>query len=58
MKYTSQTLSQYCNENKIQLVNDYTFENINIESYIEGNCITENCISKFNKSGELLDKYI
>lgn len=49
MKYTSQTLSQYCNENKIQLVNDYTFENINRESYIEGNCITENCISKFNK---------
>jgi len=49
MRYTSEKLLQYCNENKIQLVNDYTSEKINRESYIEGNCITENCCNKFNK---------
>ena len=49
MKYTSQTLLQYCNENKIQLTNEYRSENINRETYIEGKCIIENCINKFNK---------
>jgi hypothetical protein len=49
MKYTSQTLLQYCNENKIQLTNEYNAENINREAYIEGKCIIENCINKFNK---------
>lgn len=49
MRYTNQTLLQYCNENKIQLTNEYTAENINRETYIEGKCIIENCINKFNK---------
>ena len=49
MRYTNETLIQYCNENKIQLTNKSTSENINRESYIEGNCITENCCNKFNK---------
>jgi hypothetical protein len=49
MRYNNETLLQYCNENKIQLVNDYTSENVNRESYIEGNCITENCSNIFNK---------
>lgn len=49
MRYSSVTLLQYCNENKIQLTNEYTAENINRETYIEGKCITENCINKFNK---------
>jgi len=49
MSYNNETLLQYCNENKVQLVNDYTSENINRESYIEGKCITENCCNKFNK---------
>ena len=49
MKYTNEILLQYCNENKIQLINEYTAENINRETYIEGKCIIENCINKFNK---------
>ena len=49
MRYTSETLLQYCNENKIQLTNEYASENINRGSYIEGKCITENCCNKFNK---------
>lgn len=49
MRYNNETLLQHCNENKIQLTNGYTSENINRESYIEGNCITENCCNKFNK---------
>lgn len=49
MRYNSVTLLQYCNENKIQLTNEYKSENINRESYIEGKCITENCCNKFNK---------
>jgi len=49
MRYTSETLLEYCNEKKIKLVEDYTNENINRESYIEGKCITANCLNKFNK---------
>lgn len=49
MRYTSQTLIQHCSENKIELVNEYSYENINRESYIEGKCITENCCNKFSK---------
>jgi hypothetical protein len=49
MRYTNETLLQYCNEHKIQLTNESTYENINRESYIEGKCITENCCNKFNK---------
>lgn len=55
MRYTSETLIQYCSENKIELVNEYSSENINRESYIEGKCITENWI--FDKEGTLLDEY-
>ena len=49
MRYNNETLIQYCNENKIQLTNEYTCESINRENYIEGNCITEKCCNKFNK---------
>jgi len=49
MRYTSETLIQHCSENKIELVNEYSSENINRESYIEGKCITENCCNKFSK---------
>jgi len=49
MRYTNETLLKYCNKNKINLTNESTSENINRESYIEGNCITENCCNKFKK---------
>jgi len=50
MRYTNETLIEYCNENNIQLNNNYENEKINRESYIDGNCINENCCNTFNKN--------
>ena len=50
MKYTNQSLIEYCNENNIQLINNYKDEKINRESYIDGKCINENCCNTFNKN--------
>jgi len=49
MKYNIQNLENYCQENNILLITDYTKNNINRESYLEGKCTTENCIFNFNK---------
>jgi len=49
MKYNIQNLENYCQENNILLITDYTKNNINRESYLEGKCKTENCIFNFNK---------
>ena len=48
MKFNNKTLIEYCNNNNITLLNKY--ENINRESYIEGNCIYDNCNNNFNKN--------
>lgn len=37
MKFNSESLIEYCDTNKVYLLKSY--ENINRESYIEGNCI-------------------
>jgi DNA-directed RNA polymerase subunit RPC12/RpoP len=52
MKYNSDTLLKYCNENNISLINDYS--NINRESYIEFKCIE--CFKNFTKNFRQLVK--
>jgi hypothetical protein len=50
MKFNSKTLIEYCDNNHINLLNDYSKIKINRESYIEGNCIYDNCFNSFNKN--------
>jgi hypothetical protein len=49
MKYTTQTLIEFCNEKNIKLINEYNNIKINRDSYIEGECINKICCNKFNK---------
>ena len=49
MKYTTQTLIDFCNDNNIKLSNEYNSIKINRDSYIEGECINKICCNKFNK---------
>lgn len=50
MKYNNETLINYCNEQNIKLINDYSNEKITRENYIEGKCLTNNCGELFNKT--------
>ena len=47
MKYTTQTLIDFCNDNNIKLSNEYNSIKINRDSYIEGECINKICCNKF-----------
>ena len=49
MRYNKDCLKKYCQEHNILLITDYTENNINRESYLEGKCKSENCIYNFNK---------
>ena len=53
MRYTADTLVNYCNDNNITLIGDYNKElkiQINRESHIEGKCIYDCCNKTFNKN--------
>jgi len=50
MKYTTETLYQYCESNNITLIKNYQDIKIKRENYIEGNCSSLCCINTFNKS--------
>jgi hypothetical protein len=54
MKFNNETLIEYCNTNKITLLQSY--ENVNRESYIEGKCLHNNCENNFNKNFRQLVK--
>jgi len=54
MKFNNETLIEYCNTNKITLLQSY--ENVNRESYIEGKCVHNNCENNFNKNFRQLVK--
>lgn len=56
MKYNKTTLVEYCNENDIQLMHDYTNISVNRESHIDGKCINDNCCNNFNKNFRQLVK--
>jgi hypothetical protein len=49
MRFNYQFLTEYCSENKIQLIAEYKDLTINRDIYIKGNCISPNCCNQFNK---------
>jgi hypothetical protein len=52
MIYNVKNLLTHCEENNIELLEDYENMNINRECYIKGNCktTTETCDKTFNKT--------
>ena len=54
MKYNSDTLLTYCNENSITLIDNNSNANINRESYIELKCVE--CFKQFTKNFRQLVK--
>ena len=56
MRYNKDCLENYCQENNILLITDYTKNNINRESCLEGKCKSDNCIYTFQKSFRQLVK--
>lgn len=55
-KYSYEYLQQYCLENSIELCKDYSNEDVNQKTKIEGKCTSENCNEIFKKSfGAFLD---
>jgi hypothetical protein len=47
VRYDYNYLQQYCKENGIELLKDYSTENVNIYTIIEGKCV--NCENNFSK---------
>ena len=56
MQYTTETLYEYCEINKITLIKNYKDIKIKRENYIEGNCSSAGCINLFNKNFRQLVK--
>jgi hypothetical protein len=48
--YNYNKLMTYCNENSIELINDYSDKLMGKDYYIEGKCKTEGCNNTFNKN--------
>ena len=55
-RYDLGLLQTFCQENKIELLKDYSHEKLNRDSIIEGRCIHENCQEHFRKSFKLFVK--
>jgi len=49
LKYSSESLQQFCNENGIELCRDYSNEVVRRETKIEGKCRNVGCNEFFNK---------
>ena len=58
MQYTTETLYEYCEINKITLIKNYKDIKIKRENYIEGNCSLAGCINLFNKNFRQLVKTV
>ena len=56
MKYTTETLLNYCQEHNIILIKNYQDDKIKRENFIEGKCTTINCEYTFNKTFRQLVK--
>lgn len=56
IKYTRELLVNYCNENNITLIKDYSNEKIWCEMSLEGNCGSVDCVNTFKKSFKHLIK--
>ena len=50
LKYSSESIQKFCNENGIELCKDYSNEVVRRETKIEGKCKTDGCIQTFNKA--------
>ena len=49
IRYNNVFLQDFCKENNIMLLKDYSNENINRDSIIEGKCKSDNCSNHFSK---------
>jgi hypothetical protein len=49
-KFNYSFLIKYCSENNIQLTEDYSTKQINRETKIKANCLTENCFELIEKT--------
>jgi hypothetical protein len=56
MKYNYEKLVEFCNENEIKLIGNYSDIKITREYYITGLCKNQNCANNFNKSFRQLIK--
>ena len=50
LKYSSESLQKFCNENSIELCKDYSNEVVRRDTKIEGKCKTDGCNNIFIKS--------
>ena len=48
-KYNYKELEKYCNDNNIELIENYQDNNINRDTVIKGKCITDNCSNEFSR---------
>jgi hypothetical protein len=55
-QYNYEYLQQFCNENTIELINDYSKDKITRETIIQGNCKSENCDGNFEKTFRSLNR--
>jgi len=56
MLYNNETFKKYCEDNKVNLLDNYEEIKINRELRIKGLCITQDCNNEFNKSFRKLVK--
>jgi hypothetical protein len=56
MSYNNETFKKYCEDNKLNLLDNYEEIKINREVKIKGLCITKDCNNEFNKSFRQLVK--
>ena len=56
-KYNYKYLLNFCKENDIVLLDDYSNENLNVFSNIKFKCCNENCNEECNKKIQILIKY-
>lgn len=50
MVYNNEFLVKYCEDNNIELIEDYINVKISREHKIKGKCVNKMCINTFNKS--------
>jgi hypothetical protein len=56
IKYTKELLNNYCQENNVKLIKDYSNEKIRCDMSLEGNCSNNDCVNTFKKSFKHLIK--
>jgi len=50
VKYNLDLLTNFCSDNNITLLKDYSSEIVNRETRIEGKCLTTDCENNFDKT--------